>query len=110
MFHTELTDAERQRWKQMIQVAFDRFLKIVARDRKLTLEAGQSGRRRPAHDGRRGPFPAPGGPIGYLDDAIQEAWNLAKLESSRVIRYARPMSLSETLFSFQSRQRARPRS
>lgn len=103
LFHTELSDAERQRWNEMIQVAYNRFLKIVARDRKLTLESAKA-----AGDGRLMTAEEALSlrlvdRIGYLDDAIQAAWNLAKLDSSRVIRYARPMSLSDALLSFQSK-------
>ena len=37
--------------------------------------------------------------LGYLDDAILVAQRLAKLEAARVIRYVRPLDLSEALLS-----------
>ncbi len=101
-YHSKLTDVERKRWELMIQSAFDRFLKIVARDRKLTIEQARA-----AGDGRLMTAEEALSlglvdQIGYLDDAIREAWNLSKLASSRVIRYVKPFDLGDGLFSLRS--------
>jgi protease-4 len=97
MFHRALTPEERSRWQAVIEPAYERFLRVVAQGRKLPLD-----RVRPAADGRI--LTAQEAldlklvdQIGYLDDAVREAWRLARVESTRVIRYAMPFSFAEAL-------------
>lgn len=97
LFKQKLTPEELVRWKDLIDQTFDRFMRIVAKGRKLPLATVK-----PLADGRL--FTANEAlkaklidGIGYQDDAIQAAWKLARVESSRVIRYARPVNFLDPL-------------
>lgn len=102
LYHHELGPEERQHWRALIDDSFDRFVRIVATGRKLSLASvkdAADGRVMTADEAVRLKLVDR---IGYLDDAIREAWSLARIESSRVIRYLRPISWPETLLSMAS--------
>ncbi|MEO6809071.1 MAG: signal peptide peptidase SppA [Isosphaeraceae bacterium] len=92
-----MTDRERDRWKQVIDDAYQRFVRVVAQGRKLPLDAVKT-----VADGKV--FTAQEAlnsklidEVGYLDDAILTAQRLAVLESARIIRYSRPTALESLL-------------
>jgi protease-4 len=94
-----LTDVERDRWRQMIDAAYQRFVRIVASGRNLpvpTVRALADGKIYTADEALQNKLVSE---IGYLDDAILIAQRLAKLETSRVVKYAKPLSLSDALLS-----------
>jgi protease-4 len=94
-----MTAEERTRWRELIEDSYQRFIRIVARGRRLSLSevttlangqvytADEAVKRKLVNE------------LGYLDDAILVAQRLAKLESARVVRYARPLNWSEALLS-----------
>ncbi len=97
IFHKELTTAERERLQQLVETAHQRFVSVVAQGRKMTLEqagAVANGKVLTANEALSLKLIDR---LGYQDDAIREAWNLARMESSRVVRYGRPFSLSSSL-------------
>ena len=103
MFESELSPEARERWEKMTQSAYDRFVRIIASGRKLPLATARSvadGKLLTAEEALELKLVDR---LGYLDDAIRESWNLARLESSRVIRYGRPLSLTQSLLSLSSR-------
>ena len=98
-----LNDEERERWKGMIGKGLDRFVSVIAQGRKL-----DEGSVRTLADGRV--FTADEAiqfrlvdRLGYLDDAVLEAQKRASLPEAKIVRYAEPRSLVETLFSTQAR-------
>jgi protease-4 len=102
MYHRELGAEERERWRSMIGASYDRFVRIVAKGRNLPVSAVEEvadGRVLTAEEALQKRLIDR---IGYQDDAIREAWTLARLGSSRVIRYARPMDWTSGLLSMSS--------
>lgn len=92
-----LTDRERERWKQVIDDAYQRFVRVVAQGRKLSLDAVKTvadGKVLTTHEALQAKLIDE---VGYLDDAILTAQRLAVLESARVIRYSRPTTLESLL-------------
>ncbi|WP_158633583.1 signal peptide peptidase SppA [Tautonia sociabilis] len=101
------TDRELARFQEMVDDTYDRFLRVVAQGRKLTMA-----RAREVADGKI--YTAAEAlsvglvdRLGYQEDAIAEAIRLADLESPRVVRYNRPFSLG-SLFSFSAASASRP--
>jgi protease-4 len=94
-----MTPEERARWRAVIEESYQRFVRIVARGRRLSMSeateiangqvftAAEAIQRKLVNE------------LGYLDDAILVAQRLARLESARVIRYARPLDWTEALLS-----------
>jgi protease-4 len=127
----DMTPKEQQVWQDLIDHSYQQFLQVVEEGRPA-LKGGPLLAKREITPLRPGPawLPRAGGPaepyaryladggvwtadkalefhlvdkIGHLDDAIQEAHDLAGLGPSyRVIRYARPRSLVEKLLSLQA--------
>jgi protease-4 len=94
-----MTETERARWKEMIDDAYGRFVRVVAQGRKLPLaeaDAVADGKVYTAQEAVRNRLVDQ---LGYLDDAIRDAQGRAKLDSVRVIRYQKPLSLSDVLMS-----------
>lgn len=92
-----LTDRERDRWKSVIDDAYQRFVRVVAQGRKLPradVLALADGKVYTADEAEALKLIDR---VGYLDDAILEAQRLARIESSKVIRYARDFGLMEAL-------------
>lgn len=101
LFHP-LTDEERERWDGIIDIAYQRFVRVVAQGRSLPLDHVL-----PVADGRvltadEALDAKLINEIGYLDDAILHAQRLAGVSSIHVVRYAKPKSVVETLFGAQS--------
>jgi protease-4 len=126
----DMTPQEQQVWQDLIDNAYQQFLRVVEEGRPA-LKGGALLAKRPITPLRVGPdwLPREGGQaepyaryladggvwtadkalefhlvdrIGHLDDAIQEAHDLAGLGPSyRVIRYARPHSLVQDLLGLQ---------
>ncbi len=101
LFHP-MSDEERERWNHVIDVAYQRFVRVVAQGRSLPLDHVL-----PVADGRV--FTASEAldaklvnEIGYQDDAILHAQRLAGIASVHVVRYAKPKSLAETLLGIHS--------
>lgn len=116
---------ERQEWDQLLEAAYQRFMKLVLEGRdsqkygkrlkhglrdefKLRSSDGADFVRRLA-DG--GIFMAEQAQelglvdhIGYLEDAVKEAKTLAGLTEARVISYNRPVSLVASLLGISTRQ------
>lgn len=92
-----MSSEERARWEQIIDQAYQRFLRVVAQGRGFStkdaapLANGQVLTASEAHDKRLIDE------IGYLDDAVRHAQILIGLESVQVIRYQAPYSVREAL-------------
>ncbi len=90
--------SERLRWQEIIDETFDRFVNVVAQGRKLpesVVRPLANGKVYTAEEALKLKLI---NEIGYQDDAILHAQRLARIESFRVIRYAKPKSPFETLF------------
>lgn len=95
------------RWREAAESAYRRLLRVVAQGRALPLAEVESladGRVYPTQEAIRVKLVDE---VGYLDDAILEAQRQVKLESARVIRYARPTPL-ESLFGLAPSVRPAP--
>lgn len=93
--YREMSDAERERFRQVIDRSYQRFVRVVAQGRSMDLE-----RARELADGRV--FTADEAleaglidEIGYLDDAVRFAMRVIRREDVRVVRYVRSKSLFE---------------
>jgi protease-4 len=92
-----MTEEERERWRAIIGDAFERFLDIVSegrgmdRDRVRALATGDiyTAKEAKAH----GLIDQ----IGYLDEAISVAEELAGVSDSNVVEYKRPLTLTDLL-------------
>ena len=120
----EMNAEERIHWDEMLEATYQRFMTVVREGRneqtqygkrlkydlrdeiKLTSKDGKSYVRHLADGGvftseqakEFGLVDA----IGYLDDAVNEAKALAKLEQAKAIAYNRPAGLWDTLLSIKS--------
>ncbi|HEX8204121.1 MAG TPA: signal peptide peptidase SppA [Isosphaeraceae bacterium] len=94
-----MTDVERRRWQAMIDETYARFVRVVAQGRKLTradAEAVADGKVYTAEEAVKNRLVDQ---LGYLDDAIRDAQGRAKLDTVRVVRYAKPLGLSDLLMN-----------
>jgi protease-4 len=91
----KMTPEERERWRQMIDHSYQRFVRIVAQGRNLPLDATKSLANGKVYTADEALALKLVDQVGYLDDAIIEAQRRAKLESAHVVRYARPFSFAD---------------
>jgi protease-4 len=92
-----MTDEERKRWRQVLDDAYQRFVRVVAQGRNLPLNevlSAADGKVYTAHEAQRLKLVTA---IGYLDDAINDAKTRAHVSVARVIRYAKPLNLRDAL-------------
>jgi protease-4 len=94
-----MTESERARWREVIDSAYQRFVRVVAHGRKLPLAKAIDLANGKVYTSEEALELKLIDRVGYLDDAIQEAQRRAKLSDARVIRYARPSSLETLLGS-----------
>ncbi|MCX7915499.1 MAG: signal peptide peptidase SppA [Verrucomicrobiae bacterium] len=97
------TDDEKALVQGLIMEVYDKFLAIVARERELDIEQLRNG----LADGRilSGKQALDAGfvdELGYFDDAVERAKQLAGVEKAKLVRYRVPFSLTE-LLRFQAR-------
>lgn len=95
-----MTEDERSRWRVMLDASYQRFVRIVARGRRLELADVKSladGRLYTADEALQLKLVDA---LGYLDDAVLAAQRQAKIESARVIRYSQPFSWTDALTPF----------
>jgi protease-4 len=97
-----LTDPERDRWRQLIGASYDRFVRIVARGRGLSIDQVRALADGKIYTTDEAIELKLVNESGYLDDAILAAQRRAKLEGARVVRYSRPFSLVDSLTSLRS--------
>jgi protease-4 len=100
-----MSDEERRRWRTMIEDSYRRFVRIVARGRRLSMseaEALANGQVYTADEAVKRKLV---NELGYADDAILVAQRLARLETARVVRYARPLDWTQALFSLSAPRR-----
>jgi protease-4 len=95
------TDEENALVKGLIMEVYDKFVGIVADERNLDLEKLKSG----IADGRilSGKQAKDAGlvdDIGYFEDAVDTAKELAKIKDAKVVRYFEPFSLKTLLHFF----------
>ena len=89
----DLTPAQDARWREVIDDAYQRFVRVVAQGRGMPLKqvyALANGKVYTAHEALNLNLV---NELGYLDDAIRKAQALAKIESARVIRYSQPLGV-----------------
>ncbi|MGD0652226.1 MAG: signal peptide peptidase SppA [Verrucomicrobiia bacterium] len=94
----EPTPAESNLVQNLIMEVYDKFIGIVAKERKMDVEELRSG----LADGRilSGKQAKEAGfvdGLGYFDDAVEKAKELANIREARVIRYMAPFSLRNLL-------------
>ncbi len=92
-----MTESERERWRDVIDQAYQRFVRVVASGRKLPLSEvieAANGKVYTADEAQQLGLITR---IGYLDDAIAEARARASIPDSRVIRYAKPIDIRDFL-------------
>lgn len=94
-----MTPEEKRIFQALIDTLYDRFLALVAQDRKLSPEDA-----RKLADGRiyTGPDAKDAGlidDIGYLDDAFEKARTLAGLDDATVVTYVRPGEYRPNVYS-----------
>lgn len=87
-----MAEPQRARWREIVDQAYQRFIRVVAQGRKLSLDdvkALANGKVYTAEEALKLKLVDE---IGYLDDAIREAQRQANSFDSKVIRYARPFN------------------
>lgn len=100
-----MTPKERQRWNDLVDQTYQRFIRIVAQGRKLPLSEVKEvadGKVLTAQEALTAKLVDK---IGYLDDAILLAANQAGLARPQVIRYVRPFDVFESLTDLSGRAR-----
>jgi protease-4 len=100
------TEEEKALVQGLIMEVYDKFVGIVAAERELDVESLKTG----MADGRilSGKQALAAGfvdELGYFEDAIERAKDLAKLKEAKVVRYQMPFSLRQ-LFRFFGESRA----
>jgi protease-4 len=103
-----MTQRERKRWKEVIDEPYQRFLRVVAQGRGLSIDELKPVANGKVYTSREALQHKLINAIGYLDDAILQAQRLAKLESAHVIRYAKSSGLTEALLSLTTQRNALP--
>jgi protease-4 len=99
-FTREPTEDEKAMVQSLVMEVYDKFVGIVAEERDIPVEKLKNG----IADGRimTGKQALEAGlvdELGYFDDAVDKAQELAKIKNARVIRYVQPFSL-RNLFRF----------
>jgi protease IV len=92
-----MTAAERARWHGLIDQSYQRFVRVVAQGRKLPLQQALASADGSVFTAEEALTRKLINGIGYLDDAIEDAKKRANLTSVRVIRYTKPISLSDLM-------------
>jgi protease IV len=104
----EPTEDEKALVQGLIMEVYDKFVGIVAEERKMKVDALKNG----LADGRilSGKQALAAGfvdGVGYFEDAIDRAEDLAKIKKARVIRYAEPFSIRNLLRLWGKNDRAK---
>lgn len=92
-----LTDKERERWKQLLDAPYQRFVRIVAQGRGISwneAKAVADGKVFTAQEALRLKLIDE---IGYLDDAVRDAQKRAGLDKARVVRFQKPTGILDLL-------------
>jgi protease-4 len=102
----EPTEDEKEMVQSLIMEVYDKFVGIVAAERDIPVEKLKNG----IADGRvmTGKQALAAGlvdELGYFDDAVDKAQELAKIKNARVVRYVQPFSL-RNLFRFMGKNDA----
>ncbi|MBX6316025.1 MAG: signal peptide peptidase SppA, partial [Isosphaeraceae bacterium] len=92
-----ITPEERTRWHEVIDDAYDRFVRVIAQGRNLPLEEVKRVANGKVYTAQEAVTYKLVNELGYLDDAILQAQRLARLETAHVIRYARQSPLESLL-------------
>jgi protease-4 len=103
-----MTEPERERLRQIIDDAFQRFIDIVCEGRSDKLDRTKvielaNGDIYTAREAKQSGLVDE---IGYIEDAIKAAESLAGITDSHVIEYKRPLSLSDILLGVSARKPA----
>ncbi len=104
----EPTDAEKALVQDLIMEVYDKFVGIVAEERKLNvddLKAGLADGR--ILSGKQAKDAKLIDDLGYFEDAIEKAKDLAKIKKAKVIRYMAPFSLRNALRIFGKNEQAK---
>ena len=91
------TDRERARWDEVLDDAYQRFVRVVAQGRKLPMAEALAAADGKVYTAREALKLKLIDEIGYQDDAIKHAMRLANIDGVRVIRYAEPFSFASLL-------------
>jgi len=104
----EPTEDEKALVQGLIMEVYEKFVGIVAEERRMKVDALKNG----LADGRilSGKQALEAGfvdGVGYFEDAIEQAEDLAKIKKARVIRYAQPFSIRNLLRLWGKNDRAK---
>ncbi len=102
-----LGEAQRVRWKEIVDQAYERFARVVAQGRKLPLKEVKALANGKVYTAVEAKDLGLIDQIGYLDDAIAFAQAKAELSDYRVIRYAKPFN-ALSLLTTEAREPALP--
>jgi len=100
-----MTEQDRKRWNELIHWFFNRFLTVVVESRDIKMEELKTLATGDVFTAEEALEHKLIDAIGYLDDAIEAAKQLAKLKRAHVVEYKRPISLSELIFGEEVRWR-----
>lgn len=86
-------DRDVARFQELVDDTYDRFLRVVAQGRNLSMETARRIADGKIYSADEALANGLVDRLGYEEDAIVEATNRAKLSSPRIVRYSKPISL-----------------
>jgi protease-4 len=101
-----MTDKEKTRWRGIVDVAYQRFVRIVAQGRKIPLKQVYELADGKVYTADEAKDLKLVDEIGYLEDAIEKAKTLAKLTTFRVVRYSKEFDLESLLLGASTRKKS----
>jgi protease-4 len=92
-----MTEREKSRWHEVLDYAYQRFVRVVAQGRQLPLKEVLALANGKVYTAQEALDLKLVNAIGYQDDAIAEAKARAHIDSAKVVQYAKSFNLREAL-------------
>lgn len=102
-----LEERDLARFQELVDDTYTRFLRIVAQGRNLSMDEARAVADGKIYSADEALAVGLIDRLGYQEDAITEATTRAKLDSPRVVRYSKPISLG-SLFGISASARSNP--